>query len=51
MTDSAHILVTGSTRGIGAAIAEALSGRAARVVGHGRADGADAVGADLAEAG
>ncbi|MDB5464705.1 MAG: short-chain alcohol dehydrogenase-like protein [Phenylobacterium sp.] len=51
MTDSAHILVTGSTRGIGAAIAEALSGRAARVVGHGRADGADAVGVDLAEAG
>ena len=43
-----HILVTGSSRGIGAAIVEALAGRA-RVVGHGRADGPDAIGADLAE--
>ena len=46
--DLPHILVTGSSRGIGAAIVEALAGRA-RVVGHGRADGPDAIGADLAE--
>lgn len=45
-----NILVTGSTRGIGAAIAEMLSGRA-HVLGHGRAEGPDAVGADLAEPG
>jgi 3-oxoacyl-[acyl-carrier protein] reductase len=43
-----HILVTGSTRGIGAAIVEALSGRA-RVLGHGRTDGPDTLGADLAQ--
>src|SRR4051794_18421217 len=41
-----HILVTGSTRGIGAAIADALKGRA-RVIGHGRADAPDILGADL----
>ena len=35
-----HVLVTGSTRGIGAAIVEALSAKGARVVGHGRTDGA-----------
>jgi NAD(P)-dependent dehydrogenase (short-subunit alcohol dehydrogenase family) len=45
-----NILVTGSTRGIGAAIVEALGARA-RVVGHGRADGPGTVGADLARAG
>jgi 3-oxoacyl-[acyl-carrier protein] reductase len=43
-----HILVTGSSRGIGAAIVEALGGRA-RVVGHARADGPDTIGADLAD--
>ena len=43
-----HILVTGSTRGIGAAIVDSLAGRA-RVVGHGRADGPDIIGADLAD--
>ncbi|WP_293903866.1 SDR family oxidoreductase [Phenylobacterium sp.] len=43
-----HVLVTGSTRGIGAAIVEALTGRA-RVVGHGRRDGPDTLGADLAD--
>jgi NAD(P)-dependent dehydrogenase (short-subunit alcohol dehydrogenase family) len=43
-----HILVTGSTRGIGAAIADALRNRA-RVVGHGRQDNDDVIGADLAD--
>ncbi|RAK68485.1 SDR family NAD(P)-dependent oxidoreductase [Phenylobacterium kunshanense] len=42
------ILVTGSTRGIGAAIVEALSGRA-NVVGHGRSDGPATIGADLSD--
>jgi len=46
-----HILVTGSSRGIGAAILEALTARGARVVGHGRSDSATAIGADLAEPG
>lgn len=41
-----HILVTGSTRGIGAAIAARLAGRA-RVVGHGRMDADETIGADL----
>ena len=43
-----HILVTGSTRGIGAAIVEALTAKGARVAGHGRADAKDVIGADLA---
>jgi 3-oxoacyl-[acyl-carrier protein] reductase len=51
MTSPAHILVTGSTRGIGAAIADELRQRDARFIGHGRADGPDVLGADLAEAG
>jgi NAD(P)-dependent dehydrogenase (short-subunit alcohol dehydrogenase family) len=42
-----HILVTGSTRGIGAAIAEVLRSRGARFVGHGRTDGPDTLGAEL----
>jgi len=46
-----HILVTGSTRGIGAAIVEALTAKGARVVGHGRTDGVDVIGVDLAEPG
>ncbi|WP_372786343.1 SDR family NAD(P)-dependent oxidoreductase [Phenylobacterium sp.] len=46
-----HILVTGSTRGIGAAITEAFAGRGVRMVGHGRAGAAGVIGADLAEAG
>lgn len=41
-----HILVTGSTRGIGAAIAARLAG-CARVVGHGRMDADETIGADL----
>jgi NAD(P)-dependent dehydrogenase (short-subunit alcohol dehydrogenase family) len=44
-----HVLVTGSTRGIGAAIAAALARQGARVIGHGRADGAQVLGADLAD--
>lgn len=44
-----HVLVTGSTRGIGAAIATALAGKGARVIGHGRADAAEVLGADLAD--
>jgi 3-oxoacyl-[acyl-carrier protein] reductase len=46
-----HILVTGSTRGIGAAIGEALDARGARWIGHGRRDHAHAIAADLAQAG
>jgi NAD(P)-dependent dehydrogenase (short-subunit alcohol dehydrogenase family) len=49
MAEPVHILVTGSTRGIGAAIFEALTARGARVVGHGRSDWADNLGADLAD--
>ena len=51
MAEAAHVLVTGSTRGIGAAIAEALIVRGARVVGHGSRDSEGAIGADLAEPG
>jgi NAD(P)-dependent dehydrogenase (short-subunit alcohol dehydrogenase family) len=46
-----HVLITGSTRGIGAAIVEALAARGARVVGHGRSDTATSIGADLSQAG
>lgn len=49
MTEPLHILLTGSTRGIGAAIAKSLSERGARVVGHGRRDAEGIVGADLAD--
>ena len=44
-----HVLVTGSTRGIGAAITTALAGRGARVIGHGRADAPEVLGADLTD--
>jgi NAD(P)-dependent dehydrogenase (short-subunit alcohol dehydrogenase family) len=42
------VLVTGSTRGIGAAIAAQLRTRGARVIGHGRKAVPGGVGADLA---
>jgi NAD(P)-dependent dehydrogenase (short-subunit alcohol dehydrogenase family) len=51
MPDAPHILVTGSTRGIGAAIAAALSDRGVRFVGHGRSDGPETIGADLEQPG
>lgn len=44
-----HILVTGSTRGIGAAAVQALEARGARVVGHGRMGAAAVIAADLAD--
>jgi len=44
-----NILLTGSTRGIGAACLAALTGAGAHVVGPGRAHGPDRVGADLAD--
>jgi 3-oxoacyl-[acyl-carrier protein] reductase len=46
-----HILVTGGTRGIGAAIVEALQDRGARVAVHGRLDTSTSIGQDLAQTG
>ena len=44
-----HILVTGTSRGIGRAIAARLGGGQVRLIGHGtRADGADMIAADFA---
>ena len=51
MADPLRILVTGSTRGIGAAIAQALTARGVRAIGHGRQDAPGVIGADLAEVG
>jgi 3-oxoacyl-[acyl-carrier protein] reductase len=51
MTLKPHILVTGSTRGIGAAITDTLSARGVSFVGHGRTDGPGVIGADLAQSG
>ena len=42
-----HILITGSSRGIGAAIVATLQAGGARVIGHGRADSPTALGEDL----
>jgi len=46
-----HILVTGSTRGIGAAVTHALTTREARVIGHGRSAGDDRLAEDLSAPG
>jgi NAD(P)-dependent dehydrogenase (short-subunit alcohol dehydrogenase family) len=51
MSETAHILVTGSTRGIGAAIVETLAERGVRYIGHGRANADLVLAADLAEPG
>ncbi|QJU59391.1 SDR family oxidoreductase [Sphingomonas sp. AP4-R1] len=50
MSDAPHILVTGSSRGIGAAIVEALA-PSARVIGHGTRAGSDRISADLSQPG
>ena len=42
-----HVLVTGTSRGIGAAILEALAAKGSRVIGHGRSDSPTALGEDL----
>lgn len=42
-----RILVTGSTRGIGAAISDVLSSRGVRVIGHGRTPAGDVLAEDL----
>jgi len=49
MAEPPHILVTGSSRGIGRAIQEALVARGARTIGHARHGGADVLGADLSD--
>ncbi|MBA4793906.1 MAG: SDR family oxidoreductase [Phenylobacterium sp.] len=46
---SVHVLVTGSSRGIGAAVVEALSGREARVIGHATSAAEGRIAADLAD--
>lgn len=46
-----HILITGSTRGIGAAAAGFLEARGARVIRHGSSGAEGAIGADFSEPG
>ena len=47
-----HVFVTGTTRGIGAAIVQQLKAGGARVIGHGtRANGPELLGADLSQPG
>lgn len=50
-TDHPVTLVTGASRGIGAAIADALTRRNARVIGHASRPGAGLIGADLTNPG
>ncbi len=50
MDTKTHVLITGSTRGIGAVTREELKKQGARVIGHGsRAQGADEIAADLSK--
>ncbi len=50
--ESPHVLITGSTRGIGAAALEQLERQDARVIGHGTlGDGANQLAADLSQRG
>ena len=44
-----HVLVTGASRGIGAAVAAALQARGARVVAHASRDGEGLIGTDLTD--
>jgi NAD(P)-dependent dehydrogenase (short-subunit alcohol dehydrogenase family) len=50
MSEKLHILVTGSSRGIGASIIDALA-PAARTIGHGTTPAPDRIAADLAQPG
>ena len=50
MAATPHILVTGSSRGIGAAVVQQLTASGARVIGHAtRSDGEKQIGADLSQ--
>ena len=50
MPNPAHILITGSSRGIGAAAVQQLTARGARVIGHAtQAAGESQIGADLSQ--
>ena len=50
MPNAAHILITGSSRGIGAAAVQQLTARGSRVIGHAtRANGESQIGADLSQ--
>jgi NAD(P)-dependent dehydrogenase (short-subunit alcohol dehydrogenase family) len=51
MSQTPHILVTGSSRGIGKSIFEGLAARGVQVLGHARQDGPAMIGADLAAPG
>ena len=49
MPNAAHILITGSSRGIGAAAVQQLTARAASVIGHATRAGENQIGADLSQ--